>query len=245
MLSAGASGAAASGWLLLFDIDGTLVWRASAEHAQAVVEALHVVHGPQPLGEVDAAGRTDRHIVRQLLRGAGLPDPQIDAGMEALVAHAQERYEELCPSDLSHTVIDGIPAMLDELARWEHAHLALVTGNLKQVAERKLSAAGLHDHFVPVLGAFGSDHEDRDALVPIALERAGERHGLPAAWPAERAIVIGDTPHDIACARVAGAQVIGVTTGAYEAAALTEADVVVSDPAALLPALSALGVPTS
>lgn len=234
--------AAAAGWLLLFDIDGTLVWRASNEHAQAVVEALHAVHGPQPLGQVDAAGRTDRHIVRQLLRGAGLPDPQIDAGMEALVAHAQTRYDELCPADLSHTVIAGIPSVLEEIARWQHAHLALVTGNLERVAERKLTAAGLHDHFAPMLGAFGSDHEDRDALVPIALARAGERHGLPGPWPAERAIVIGDTPHDITCARVAGARVVGVTTGAYEAEALTDADAVVSDPADLPGTLRALGL---
>lgn len=229
-------------WLLLFDIDGTLVWRASEEHAQSVVEALHHVHGPQPLGAIDAAGRTDRHIVRQLLRGAGVQDAQIDAGMPALIAHAEDRYDELCPPDLSHTVIDGVPAMLSALAAWPAVRLALVTGNLERVAARKLAAASLHHHFTPMLGAYGSDHEDRDALVPIALERAGAHHGLDGSWPAERAVVIGDTPHDIACARVAGAHVIGVTTGAYEGAALTHADAVVERAEDLPAALRALGV---
>jgi phosphoglycolate phosphatase len=43
------------------------------------------------------------------------------------------------------------------------------------------------------------------------------------------AVVIGDTPRDIACARADGARCIAVTTGPYGADALTAADGVAED----------------
>jgi phosphoglycolate phosphatase len=228
--------------LILFDIDGTLVWRASREHAEAVVAGIHAVHGQQPLNVVDAAGQTDRAIVRMLLRDAGMDDAQIDAGMDEVLAFAAGHYETGCPADLSHTVIDGIPQLLGGLtAEPQLWSLGLVTGNIEQVARRKLTAAGLSAPLAPFTGAFGSDHEDRSALVPIAQQRAAvAAGGGQAVWPAERTIVVGDTPHDIACARAAGAAVIAVTTGAYEADALAAADAITSNAAELTAALNAL-----
>jgi phosphoglycolate phosphatase-like HAD superfamily hydrolase len=41
--------------------------------------------------------------------------------------------------------------------------------------------------------------------------------------PPEQALMVGDTPDDMAAGRAAGASTIGVTTGAYDRAALLEA----------------------
>jgi phosphoglycolate phosphatase-like HAD superfamily hydrolase len=49
----------------------------------------------------------------------------------------------------------------------------------------------------------------------VALRRAREHLG-PGFTPA-RVIVIGDTPHDIACGKIVGAQTIAVATGRYSA----------------------------
>ena len=49
--------------------------------------------------------------------------------------------------------------------------------------------------------------------MPIARERA-IGHGLPEDACA-RVVVIGDTPHDVACARAGGARSIGVATGGH------------------------------
>lgn len=70
------------------------------------------------------------------------------------------------------------------------------------------------------MGAYGSDHEDRDQLARTAMERAaamrGERvHG-------SEVLVIGDTPRDIACARSIGAHCLAVATGKYTIEALRE-----------------------
>ena len=229
--------AAPTGTLVLLDIDGTLVWRASKDHALAVIEAIHEVHGQIELTQIEAAGMTDRYIVRALLRGAGKTDAQIDADMEWLLAIAVSRYEERCPADLSETVLPGIPGLLDQLSTDPAIQTGLVTGNLEPIAHRKLLAAGLARPLLPWVGAYGSDAEDRNHLVPVAQERAAALHGFSGRWPSERTVVVGDTPRDIECARVAGAAVIAVTTGAYEREALTAADVVVDTAAEVAAAL--------
>ena len=59
--------------LLLFDIDGTLLLKASAEHAAALHEAIATVHGVEvPTARVETAGRTDPAIARSLLTLAGV-----------------------------------------------------------------------------------------------------------------------------------------------------------------------------
>ena len=54
--------------------------------------------------------------------------------------------------------------------------------------------------------------------------------GLPAI-AAEHILVVGDTPHDIACARAAGAVAVGVATGGFTVDQLIECggDVVFED----------------
>lgn len=228
------------GLLVLLDIDGTLVWRASRAHAEAVIAAIHEVHGEVELAPVPAAGWTDRRIVRTMLREAGFTDAAIDADMEWLLAIAAQRYEVICPDDLTSTVLPGIPELLDDLAADPGLQLGLVTGNLEPIAHRKLTAAGLARPLLPWVGAYGSDAEDRNRLVPVAQERAAALHGYAGRWPSDRTVIVGDTPYDIECARVAGAAVVAVTTGAYAREELTAADVVADTAAEVSTALARL-----
>jgi phosphoglycolate phosphatase len=219
--------------LLLWDIDGTLLQRASLEHAQAIHHALGEVHGVEELHrhEVEAAGRTDGAIARDLLLATGIEPHAIDAGVEAVMRAAIEAYAQLCPADLSAKVTPGIPALLERLAAAGDFRMSLVTGNFEAVARLKLERAGVGGYFAPGQGGFGSDHEDRAELPRIARERAG-------GWPRERTVVIGDTPRDIACARADGVRVVAVTTGPYAAVDLTGADAIADSPQALEPILT-------
>ena len=132
--------------------------------------------------------------------------------LQALAArHVVEQAGSLAPG------CHPVPAAIDE-----------------QVARLKLARAGIGAYFEPGQGGFGSDAEEREALPPIARERAGD-------WPRERTVVVGDTPRDIACARADGLRVVAVTTGPFTADALAEADHVASGAAELeelLPALA-------
>lgn len=217
--------------LLLWDIDGTLLQRASVEHGQALRQALTEVHG---VGDVDApyvqsAGRTDGAIARDLLLAGGVSKADVDARVEDVRAAACRAYERLCPADLSETVAPGITALLTELAdRPEHFRLSLLTGNFEPIARWKLARAGIAAHFPSGQGAFGSDAEAREALPAIARARAGAAdEGAP--WPRERTLIIGDTPRDVLAARADGLRCIAVATGPFDVAALDEADHVARD----------------
>ncbi|HET9126066.1 MAG TPA: haloacid dehalogenase-like hydrolase [Solirubrobacteraceae bacterium] len=215
----------AAATLLLFDIDGTLVWRASTEHATALREALHAVHGLDPAFEhtLSAAGRTDGEIARLLLLAAGVPAEAIDDGVAAVQEHAAAAYARLCPPDLSDRVLPGIPELLGSLGERDDVRLSLVTGNFEPIARLKLARAGVGSFFESGQGGFGSDSEDRTVLPALARRRAGADG---RSWPRDRTIVIGDTPRDIACARADGVRVIGVATGPHPGEELREADAV-------------------
>jgi phosphoglycolate phosphatase-like HAD superfamily hydrolase len=215
--------------LLLFDIDGTLLRRASGEHATALIAAIEEVHGVDLSGarlEGSAAGRTDGEIARLQLLAAGVPAARIDAHAAAVRTACCRIYAELCPPDLSATVVAGMPRLLQSLGASGAFRLSLVTGNFEPVARLKLRAAGLSHWFSAGQGGFGSDACDRAMLPPIARRRAGQADGLGRSWPRERTLVIGDTPRDIACARADGLRCVAVTTGPHARAELLAADAV-------------------
>jgi len=218
--------------LLLWDIDGTLLQRASVEHAAALYRALREVHGElefEAIG-VTAAGRTDGAIARDILLGCGVGVERIDACVERVAEATEAAYEEMCPADLSAKVAPGILELLPELERTHH--FSLVTGNFEPVARLKLERAGIGHRFPAGQGGFGSDHARRAELPPIARARMSD-----PPWPRERTVVIGDTPRDIACARADRVRVAAVATGPFAVEALADADAVADDARALLPVL--------
>ena len=212
--------------LVLFDIDGTLLLRASAEHAAALREALSSVYGVTRFERVGAAGRTDTAIARDIAAADGVDRERFDAGIPELQAVTVAAFARLCPPSLAGHVAPGITELLDGLAARGGVRCSLVTGNYEPVARLKLERAGIGHHFEADQGGFGSDAEDRDLLPAIARARAGGQ-------PRDRTIVVGDTPADIACARADGLRVLVVTTGIFAADQLSGADAVSVDAFAL------------
>ena len=203
--------------VVLFDIDGTLLWTDGAGR-RAVHRALEDVFGrPSPDGH-EFDGKTDPQIVRELMQLAGVSHQQIDAELP----RALERYVELLHTELSadvHTdkTYPGIDALLDALEARDDVLLGLLTGNVREGAMAKLGAVGLAHHRFRV-GAFGSDHPLRSELPEIARTRAEALLG--SAVPGRSVVVIGDTPSDMSCGRGIGARAVGVATGRYSVDAL-------------------------
>jgi phosphoglycolate phosphatase-like HAD superfamily hydrolase len=215
--------------LLLFDIDGTLLARATEAHREALHAALREVHGVEVAelrAAISPAGRTDGEIARMLLLLAGVSAKHIDDHADEVREACCREYARRCPPDLSHTVIPGVPELLDALGDAGEG-LALLTGNFEAIARLKLARARIGKHFQTGQGAFGSDAEDRAELPAIARRRAGAE-GKP--YPRADTIVIGDTPLDIACARADGVRCVAVATGPYDVEGLREADAVAADP---------------
>jgi phosphoglycolate phosphatase-like HAD superfamily hydrolase len=203
--------------LILFDIDGTLVRGGPAKSAflGAMADTYGTVGDPE---RVSFGGKTDPQIAREILTGAGLTPAKIDEALPSL----WERYLgrlEIALEKHPMTVLSGVPELLDALATIDDVALGLVTGNIAGGARLKLGSAGIWDHFE--IGSYGSDHEERDELPNIALGRAKERWGR--AIEARHALIVGDTPRDIACGRACAIRTVAVATGTYDAEALRAA----------------------
>lgn len=233
--------------LVLFDIDGTLLWTDGAGR-RAVHRALQEVFGATPSEGHEFDGKTDPQIVRELMSHAGLSAAMIDARLtHALARYVEELKHELGADDHSGKVYPGIHALLDRLEARDDVMLGLLTGNVRDGAAVKLAAVGLDATRFRV-GAFGSDHPSRPELPAIARARAEELLGRPISG--ENVVIIGDTPADMSCGRGIGARAIGVATGRYGVARLLEHDGIVfadlSDTEAVLEAIvgTASGVPS-
>ena len=198
--------------VVLFDIDGTLLWTDGAGR-RAVHEALEEVFGaPVPPGH-EFDGKTDPQIVRELMQLAGVADDVIDTRLPiALDRYVELLCRELARHDHRDKTYPGIAPLLDALEEREDVMLGLLTGNVHEGANAKLAAVGLARHRFKV-GAFGSDHASRAELPAIARRRAESLLGH--AVPGEHVIVIGDTPADMGCGKGIGARAIGVATGRY------------------------------
>ena len=188
----------------LFDVDGTLLMTDGAAReafAHAVMEQLGV---QDDLRDVAFAGRTDPLILADILarHGRELRDGELQRFWQT----AYERMEILLTPGRGR-LLPGVPELLAAVESEEDWVPALLTGNTTGMARIKLRHFGIAGRFD--FGAFGEEAADRNALARVAVARARERHGVPP----ERCIVVGDTEHDIACARAAGAHVIAVATG--------------------------------
>jgi phosphoglycolate phosphatase-like HAD superfamily hydrolase len=164
---------------------------------------------------LDLAGSTDLGIVATLHSHFGIePDgPRLEAFFE--VYHHRLRWN-LAHGNFPGRVIDGVPEVLDFLATRSGVALGLLTGNTAAGSAAKMRHFRL-DQYFPI-GAFGSDHADRNRLGPIALKRAAAHFGRNFT-PAETWI-IGDTPKDIACAQALGARCLAVATGRFSVESL-------------------------
>jgi phosphoglycolate phosphatase len=208
--------------LVLFDIDGTLVLTGGAGVRAMNRACAELVGHADALSGIPVAGRTDRIILAEVVARTGrvLDDELLAVLRDRYVAHLREEIlapgampaaEHLGPRGGTKAVMPGIRELLDVLRQRHDVFLGLVTGNFEEGARTKLEHFDLWHYFR--CGAYGDDAEDRNALVPIAVERA-RRCGLPEIG-GERIFVVGDTPHDIACARAAGAVAVGVATGGF------------------------------
>lgn len=192
----------------LFDIDGTLVRSRDPVHYFAFQYAMRRVFGLEAtIDNVPVQGNTDVGILRAVLRGKGLADPEIDAGLPALIEHmcaeasrnAVKMRPELCPS------IRELISALNSQGKL----LGVASGNLKTIGWLKLEKAGIRPMFS--FGSFSYPLEYRAGIFRQGVQIARQRLGANAS-----VYVVGDTPTDIEAAKAVGIPVIAVATGIFQ-----------------------------
>lgn len=202
--------------LLLFDIDGTLLSTDGA--GRKAVEAILSALAGRPIDTrvVSFSGKTDPQILREVLECNGCTPAEaralLPAALDAYLAFAREKIKTVPVS-----LYPGVQALLAHLEARSDVQLGLLTGNLEPMAYAKLAAAGIAPALFP-FGAFGSDHEDRYQLPPIAVHQARAYTGRD--FEGKDVVIIGDTEHDVKCGRSIGVCAVAVATGHYTRAQL-------------------------
>jgi phosphoglycolate phosphatase-like HAD superfamily hydrolase len=231
--------------LILFDIDGTLVWTRGAGRAGMIAALTEMFaderHDPaatghavgladrltKRLGTHKFGGKTDWLTLMELLSDEGFTSDEV-ARHIPIFAEAMGRGIDGVIGEYDVQPCTGGIDLIDLLRGRDDVVLGLVTGNVHTSAPIKLRAAGYDPLHFPV-GAYGDDHIDRDHLPALAVQRASIYYRR--IFPTNDVIVIGDTLADISCARAAGAVAVAVCTGASTKDELTAAqpDVLLDD----------------
>jgi phosphoglycolate phosphatase-like HAD superfamily hydrolase len=197
--------------VLFWDIDGTLLTTGRAGLLAWEGAAAAVLGRPVDLSTVETAGLTDVEIAVGLVQRF-----ELDPGRPLELVRG---YEARLPQSLARRVggvLPGVRDMLERLRAEPDVHSLLLTGNTEAGGRAKLRHYGLDDYFTH--GAFADGTTDRLAIARRAFETA--RALVGDGLVPERTWVIGDTPHDIRCARAIGARAIAVATGSYTMAQL-------------------------
>lgn len=189
-----------------------------------MVQAFERTCGAPRVGEAFSfAGMTDRAIARRGIELAGM------SPTESLIDRLLDAYLEVLDAEVANAetyrVHAGARQAVERMVTRSGVAVGLGTGNIRLGARAKLSRAGLFEKFS--FGGFGCDAEERSELLRAGAERGAAHLGLSR--DACEVVVIGDTPRDVRAAHEIGARCVAVTTGPFDAQALSDAgaDIVV------------------
>jgi phosphoglycolate phosphatase len=196
---------------VLWDIDGTLI-STGASGRRALECGAADAAGLDAVPEISMGGKTDPQIIAEILTASGLSERRIaDLIPNALMLAESFLAESRKQMRSEGRVHPGVREVLTQLDALEGIHQSLLTGNVKANAFVKLDTFDLTGFFDLEVGAYGSDHANRDELVPIALDRVdrlrGERYSPSEVW------IVGDTANDLRCANAGGVRCLLVATG--------------------------------
>ncbi len=200
-------------YLLLFDIDGTLVSMKKGITGKLISQIIRELYDKDlPPGLYPRfAGRTDLFIIEKITEMLGGDVRKIRQDFNKIFAKAAEVYEPFMTPEYVD-IMPGITELIETLDADKNFKLGLITGNHEKNAYLKLSAWGLDKYFD--VGAFGSDHKDRSQLPLIAINRAN-KSARKQLFGRYNTLVIGDTRRDVECAKACDVASAAVATGLF------------------------------
>lgn len=207
-------------WLLVFDLDGTLI-DSSADLCRSVNAALAHV-GKAPLPEATVAsfiGDGAAALVRRSL-AASSPRPESPRASDSLFAEAFPHFLNFYREHkLDNTVV--YPGVLESLAEIRSRHpdllMAVLTNKPVHPSREICAALGLAPFFFANYGgnSFATKKPEPEGLLRLLQEGQNTLRGTRAAdllTPA-RAVMIGDTDVDVRTARACGLRALGCAYG--------------------------------
>lgn len=190
-------------YVVTFDLDGTLV-----DTPRAIVEtftAAFAAMAAQPQDPAAIRATIGLPLERAFsdLLGVALEDDRVAHG----VRQYQALFKELILPRAADLIFPGVAAGLGALRAQGHT-LAVATSKVYATADALLRAAGLRDAFSVVLGA---DQVTHPKPHPEMAQAIMQTLGVSP----ERAVMVGDTTHDLLMAHAAGMSSVAVTYGVH------------------------------
>lgn len=186
--------------LVVFDWDGTLMDSTS-------MIAACIRQSCRDLGLAEPTEEAAKYVI-----GLGLADtithiaPGLDGERQrALAARYREHY---LAREHEAPLYEGVQALLEEL-RARGRLLAVATGKARRGLDRVLDATGLRGHFDATRCADESFAKPHPGMLLHLLDATGVE--------ASRAVMVGDTTHDLELAGNAGVDAVAVSYGAHSA----------------------------
>jgi len=208
--------------LILFDIDGTLLnthglgMRVIAQAGSIEFDRPFTTEG------VEFAGRLDPLIFADTLSINSIdPTPDHLNRLRTAYVNLFTRITDTAESPLG-SACPGVFELLDALERKPSTSVGVLTGNIRETGTRKLAHCGL-DPARFHINVWGDEAQppsentppDRAHLPPRGIARYEQRTGQTIS--PGRVLIIGDTPHDIRCAKHNNMRSLGVATGHFTA----------------------------
>jgi phosphoglycolate phosphatase len=188
---------------VIFDLDGTLV-----DTPRAIVETFAAAFTAMG-GEVPESSAVRATIGLPLEQAFGklIGVPADDARVAHGVQQYQTQFKELILPRAAEMIFPGVVEGLATL-RSEGFSLAVATSKFYASADALLRAARLRDDFSVVVGA---DQVTQPKPHPEMGLLIMQKLGVSP----ERAVVVGDTTHDLLMAKAAGMSSVAVTYGVH------------------------------
>ena len=198
--------------LILLDIDMTMISTGGCG-MKAMTDTGRELFGPAFSTEgISFAGRLDPLIISEMFKKHGIEDAE-DRHREFRSVYRSHLERRLGATDIGRS-LPGVQDLLAALSARPNVTLGVLTGNFQETGSMKLRACGIDPALfaVSVWGDESPHHPPkREHLVPVGIARAEHRRGQ--SLHPKQVVVIGDTPHDIHCARAHGCRSVGVATG--------------------------------
>lgn len=201
--------------LILFDIDGTLIYHVGGGPVglRRFAFAMQRVYSvPGDFNPSEYNGMIDRQMAWNIVSRHGVARKTFLEKFPSYIAGMLEYLKEGAKKEKLYEPISEAVTLVKELRKRTDIALGIITGNAKRIADWKLDHAGIpHEYFL--LGLYGEEADDRQALAKLVFEKAQSVFHQPFA--PNDIVVIGDTVHDIRAGKAIGAKTIAVTTGLH------------------------------
>ncbi|MEN3044723.1 MAG: HAD hydrolase-like protein [Candidatus Hydrothermales bacterium] len=191
--------------MLLFDIDGTLIYSGGAG-IRSIEKSFIKLYGlKNAMENISPDGKTDPLIIEEVFLDKLNRKPSLDEVKRVLAVYLENLKVEIYNE--KYKVFEGVIDFLEWAQKTEKFILGLATGNLEEGAKIKLKPSGLLRYFE--FGGYASDSPERSEILKRAYER-GNQIAIRGKFKIKEVFVIGDTPRDILAAKRAGFLSIGM-----------------------------------